>query len=366
MRVVGFLNEADQTRGIQRITYQLCRLTGVKLFTYKRPLRHGPGPLRKILLLTAGYNLLIPRNLAGIDADVFHAFTPLEAYPLTLAKKGPIVVTSYDLFDWAPLSTGRRDLVFRGYSRFLKHYDGIAYQQAERIVCISETHRNDLVRLGLDPKKLRVIYPGMSDRFRPLGGKKDLKSALGVRGRMVMMLPDSALDTSGVPITLHAISALKKNPLYADVKVRLIGVRGSTGDHEVITRMIRQLGLSESVTILPYVSDEELVLNYNAADLFVHCDLSDEFNLPPLEAMACATPVINLGEDASRMFTIYGDASSFVRYDNSEALKEEIGRILSDENYAETRVSRGMKRAKDFSWKVAAEKTLEVYGELAH
>jgi glycosyltransferase involved in cell wall biosynthesis len=365
LRVVGFLNESDQTRGIQRVTRELCGLTGVSLFTYKRPLRRAPRTVRKVLLLTVGYNLLIPRRLAEVDADVYHAFSPLEAYPLTLAKKKPIVVTSYDLFNWVPLSTGRRDFVFREYSRFLKHYDSIAYHNAERIVCISETHKNELARLGLDSRKLRVIYPGISDRFRPLREKSLSKSSLGVNGRLVMMLPDSATDSSGVPVTLNAISAMKRNGQYADLQIRLVGVRQSTGDYGAIVKMIRRLGLQECVTILPYVSDDELVLNYNAADVFVHCDLSDEFNLPPLEAMACATPVINLGEEAHKMFSIYGNESSFVRYDDAESLRTEVERIFSDKNYAEALVSHGLSKVKEFSWKVAAAKTIELYEEVA-
>ena len=362
MHVIGFINESDQKRGIQRIATELCKRTGADLVTFKRPLSFAPRIVRKISLMTLSYNFSIPRELARTDADIFHAFSPLEAYPLVKAKRRPIIINSYDLLNMNP---HRQDLLFQTYSRFLRNYDDIAYRNADRIVCVSETHRRDILsHLQVDPQRLRVIYPGVSQSFHPIE-KRSAKARLGVSGRMIFMLPDSILDVSGVPSTLKAFLGLKGDSKFADVQLRIAGIRGPGKEHDELLAMIRESGLSGRVTVLPFLTDDELNLNYNAADVFVHCDLSEEFNLPPLEAMACATPVINLGDDPASMNQIYGDGALFVEHGKAQTLKEALVRVLGDADLQADLARKAVVKAGEFSWEVAAKKTLELYNEVS-
>jgi glycosyltransferase involved in cell wall biosynthesis len=107
------------------------------------------------------------------------------------------------------------------------------------------------------------------------------------------------------------------------------------------------------------VPNEELVYLYNAAKLFVFPSFYEGFGLPPLEAMACGTPVI--ASNVSSLPEVVGDAGILVDPNDVEALTVAMWRVLSDENLQREMRDKGLKRAATFSWKRAAQETLAVY-----
>jgi glycosyltransferase involved in cell wall biosynthesis len=111
------------------------------------------------------------------------------------------------------------------------------------------------------------------------------------------------------------------------------------------------------------VANEELVFLYNAAKLFVLPSFYEGFGLPPLEAMACGTPVIV--SDTSSLPEVVGDAGWLVHPEDVEGLTVAMYRILSDENLRHEMRAKGLKRAATFSWDRAARQTIQVYRKVA-
>jgi len=101
----------------------------------------------------------------------------------------------------------------------------------------------------------------------------------------------------------------------------------------------------------------------NGAALFVFPSLYEGFGLPPLEAMACGTPVIT--SDSSSLPEVVGDAGILVPPDDRERLVLEMKRVLSDEDLRRDLGERGTMQAARFSWKACAEEVLRIYGEVA-
>jgi glycosyltransferase involved in cell wall biosynthesis len=115
------------------------------------------------------------------------------------------------------------------------------------------------------------------------------------------------------------------------------------------------------VILTGYVADEDLPALYRAARAFVYPSLFEGFGLPPLEAMACGTPVVT--SDVSSLPEITGDAALLIDPNDERALANALIEIVNDERLRAELREKGIAQAKKFTWRDAAEKTLRLYQE---
>ncbi len=111
------------------------------------------------------------------------------------------------------------------------------------------------------------------------------------------------------------------------------------------------------------VSDEELPLLYAQADCFVFPSLSEGFGLPPLEAMACGTPVVS--SCVTSLPEVLGEAAFLVEPTESERIFEATRRVLTEPALAEDLHLRGKQKAREHTWREAARHTLLAYQKAA-
>ena len=107
------------------------------------------------------------------------------------------------------------------------------------------------------------------------------------------------------------------------------------------------------------VADHELPRLYSQADLLLWASLNEGFGLPPLEAMACDTPVV--ASIVTSMPEVLGDAAFLVEPTDSERIFEAARRLIDEPELAEEHVLRGRRRAREFTWKQCAKDTLLAY-----
>ena len=108
-----------------------------------------------------------------------------------------------------------------------------------------------------------------------------------------------------------------------------------------------------------YVPAEELPAWYNAAHALVYPSLYEGFGLPPLEAMACGTPVI--ASTASSLPEVVGEAGLLVDPLDVDALAAAMARVLTDPDLREHLRTAGLDRARGFTWEGAARQTVDSY-----
>jgi glycosyltransferase involved in cell wall biosynthesis len=108
-----------------------------------------------------------------------------------------------------------------------------------------------------------------------------------------------------------------------------------------------------------YVPPDDLPWWYNAAELFVYPSLYEGFGLPPLEAMACGTPVIT--SSSSSLPEVVGQAGMLVDPNDSQMLADAMQHVLSDTDARTRMKAAGVERAKGFSWEQTARHTLGSY-----
>jgi glycosyltransferase involved in cell wall biosynthesis len=137
----------------------------------------------------------------------------------------------------------------------------------------------------------------------------------------------------------------------------LIGGKGWLYDE--IYERIEALNLSDEIHFVGYVPLDDLPWWYNAAELFVYPSLYEGFGLPPLEAMACGTPVIT--SSSSSLPEVVGQAGVLVDPNDSQMLAEAMQHVLVDTDARTRMKAAGVERAKGFSWEQTARHTLGSY-----
>jgi glycosyltransferase involved in cell wall biosynthesis len=113
-----------------------------------------------------------------------------------------------------------------------------------------------------------------------------------------------------------------------------------------------------------YVPETDLPALYSGADLFVFPSLYEGFGLPPLEAMACGTPVVC--SNSSSLPEVVGDAAVTFDPQDVAGLADQIDRVLSSSAIREELIQKGIARARQFTWDRAMRQTLDVYRKVSN
>jgi glycosyltransferase involved in cell wall biosynthesis len=117
--------------------------------------------------------------------------------------------------------------------------------------------------------------------------------------------------------------------------------------------------LEKKVRFLGRVSDLDLMLLYSLADVFVFPSFFEGFGVPPIEAMACGTPVIT--SNTSSLPEVVGDAALLVNPYKTSEIASAITRVLEDAQLQEDLRQKGLQRAAQFTWQQSAQKMLSIY-----
>jgi glycosyltransferase involved in cell wall biosynthesis len=267
--------------------------------------------------------LTLPRLLRRLGADLVHT-----QYVLPLRAPCPGVITVHDLsFAREPGLMSRKDrLVFR---KLVPR----AVRRAARILTVSERTRADLVELyGVAPDRVVVTPNGVDPAFQPS-------------------------DTVSQGSYVLAVGAIqkRKNQLAALEAAAAVGlplvVAGPEKDRALAEELRRRGARVEG-----YVTTERLAELYRGAACLVQSSRFEGFGLPLVEAMASGTPVVAVREPALQ--EVAGDAAVLV---GDVDLAQGIRTALADRQRL---VAAGLERARAFSWRAAAERTLAVYREI--
>lgn len=299
----------------------------------------------------------VPPLLARQHVDVFHS--PVSATPiLGKAKK---IATVHEL-PWVERDTGTPpgEIGKRGHRVWL--FLNVRY--ASRIIAVSERTRQNILALYPDAgDKVTVIPHGVDPRFQPLTEappRKRFLARFGIPDRPFLLFVGTLRRKKNLRALLTAFGALSGPERDRHVLV-LAGVR--TPAWPEFEAMLQEEALAGRVFLPGYVPDEDLVVFYHHASALVYPSLFEGFGLPPLEAMACGTPVVTSSGGA--IPEVVGQSALTFPPDRPDLLQECLERVLCDVDLAESLRRKGLRRAKRFSWRRAAETYLALYRELA-
>ena len=292
----------------------------------------------------------LPWEVRTERIELLHS--PVNVQPLFLPCRGVVTVTdlSFVLF---PHSFG---LGQRYYQRWFTRWSA---RRADGLIAISASTARDLERFfGVAAERIAVTYPGVDPTYRPIDDEALLASF-----RQRKQLPDKFILFVGtleprknLPILVQAFAQFKRQQKTAH-KLVLAGGKGWL--YQPIFAAVEELGLRADVIFPGFVPEDELRLWYNLADAFAYPSLYEGFGLPPLEAMACGTPVIV--SNASSLPEVVGDAALQVAPEDAPAWADALARVCGDAHLRASLSERGLRRAREFSWARMARQTVQVY-----
>ena len=329
--VLGRERTGDETyvRNLLRELAPLAPAAGIRLAAVTRTPELVPSGVEAVALRTSSQELrmawTLPRLLGRLGADVCHT-----QYAVPLRAPCPCVVTVHDLsFARAPELMGWKDrVVFR---RVVPR----AVRRAARVITVSERSRHDLVELyGVPGERIVVTPNGVDPAFRPphegeLGNRDYVLSVGAIQRRKNQLAALEAARSVGLPLR----------------------IAGPAKDASLAEELARGGARLEG-----YVDVDRLAELYRGAACLVQSSRYEGFGLPVLEAMACGTPVVAVPEAALQ--EVAGDAAVLVP---ETRRAEGIRRALEER---ELLVAAGLERARAFSWRAAAERTLAAYREI--
>jgi len=238
-----------------------------------------------------------------------------------------------------------------------------AVLHSSKIITVSEHTRSDLVHYFPQvAEKTSVAYEGVDESvFKQEGDElteKEKLAKIGIIAPYILFV--------GVWMTHKNLPRL----LLAFRKVKAEGYAGKlviTGEglshHVNVGQLVKELNLQDDVVLPGRVSDEMLPTLYRRAQMLVFPSLYEGFGLPPLEAMACGTPVA--ASRTSSIPEILGEAAVYFDPYSIEDIAESINKILLEEGLKEKMVGLGLAQAKNFNWKKCARETLSVYNTVS-
>jgi len=244
----------------------------------------------------------------------------------------------------------------RLYARYMF---SMVSRKAARIITGSEYTKKEIVeRLGVSPAKVTVIYNGVDSSFSASdAGSVAQKAALsryGIKGDYIFFIGNHGVNKN-LKRLLEAFSNLKSR----DCQLILAGK--TDPKRRPLYDLVVTLGLTDRARFIGAVSEADLVHLYSAAKLFVFPSLQEGFGLPPLEAMACGTPVAS--STATSLPEVVGDAAVTFDPEDTDAITAAMERVLASKDLRDELRERGFERVKKFSWRTAAELTLKVYND---
>jgi glycosyltransferase involved in cell wall biosynthesis len=297
-------------------------------------------PLRRIDAPPMAWkHLALPLALRRDRREVFHS--PTGTLPLVTPCRQ--VVTIHDLFaavepSWFSPRVGWQ----------LRLTQRRAARAASRVIAVSQCTRRDLIeRYGVPADRIEVVYNGVDHRrFQPSEvDAETIARRFGVPYPFILCV-GSLMPWRNAPRLLRAAARLGLGMLFVGRDI------WGTDPTERIA-VERGWGWAR---FAGYVPDTDLPSLYAAASVFAYPSLYEGFGIPPLEAMACGTPVVASTRGA--LPEVLGDAALLVDPYDEIAIAEALQAAADDSG---TLRRRGIERAARFTWQRSAAETWQVY-----
>jgi len=290
------------------------------------------------------------------DFDIIHDNQCLSYGIWALSRKIPTVATIHH-----PITVDRRIAInsVRSFKKKLQHmrwYSFIGMQKRvarllPRIITVSEFSKQDIIEEFKIPEDRFTVVPNgiNTSTFYPIPHIK--------------REPDRSIVTNSADMPLkglyYLLQAVHDIASKRDIRLTVIGQPKENGG---VVKLIEKLGIGHLIDFTGRISDEEFVKQYARASIAIVPSVYEGFGLPVGEAMASGIPVISTTGGA--LPEVAGDAAVLVPPKDPAALAKAIIDLLSDPERAEKLGKAGYKRVMEqFTWKNAAEKTVEAYRE---
>lgn len=296
---------------------------------------------------------LLPPLIKKEGVDIFHS--PVSAVPvLGRCKK---IATVHEL-PWVERETGG-EKIKKGHRVWLF----LNTRFADRIVAVSHRTRSNILLLYPEAdKRISVIHNALDPCFHKLENPPSRDIFLddfGIPDAPFLLFVGRIRKKKNLETLLDAFKKIVEGGVK-DLNLVLVGVRGSLWTS--LQEKLKGESVSRKIFLPGFVSDSDLLCFYNLAEMAVYPSLFEGFGLPPLEAMACGTPVV--ASFGGAIPEVVEDAAVLVEPRDADGLAEKIVYLHRSEKIRDEFIQRGFERIRHFEWSRAAQDYLNLYEEL--
>ena len=291
--------------------------------------------------------------LAGRRSDVLHSLY----FAAPVFTTAPLIVTVHDAISLhAEHSRGRAALLYANLMR-------AATKKASRLITVSQFARREVAEeFGYPIERIAVTYEAPDPR---LSRVDDAATLLSVRQRYD--LPERFLLYLGGTERRKNIETIVRawsSAAPKDHQLVIVGRYPSAPDalFPDIPRLVSSMKLKDTIKLIPFIESDDLSALYTLASAFLFPSRYEGFGLPPLEAMACGTPV--LAADSSSLPEVLGDGANLLNPDDEAGWSQAMIRVVQDTAWAQELSARGYRRSSTFKWSRTALETVRLYQEV--
>lgn len=288
-------------------------------------------------------------GMAATRAQVYH-----EPNFLAFKSAVPTVITVHDL-SWIRFPESHPAERVRQMNKYFEP----GLRRAQLILTDSEFVKRELIDVfSVPPQQIVTIPLGVDGLFRPLDAAATA-SVLGRHGlahRAYMLTVGTLEPRKNLQAALSAFSAL---PPALRRRCPLVVVGMSGWRTSAIEQQLAPLVAAGEVIQLGYVSRADLAVIIAGAITLVYPSIYEGFGLPPLEAMACAVPVIT--SDVSSLPEVVGDTGLLVHPHDIDAIARNMLEMVEDPAGRDALGERALLRSQQFTWERCVGQTLAAY-----
>jgi glycosyltransferase involved in cell wall biosynthesis len=303
-----------------------------------------------------------PKAMSRRSGDLFHVIDHTDGHIVRwLQQSGrSVIATCHDLVPLTCPENLRSESRLPAISSRTWRYSAAGLKAADRVLCVSANTAADVAQfLQIKHRQLAVVHSAADKAFVPL--KPDvIQDFRQQQGRT----PEDwvLLHVGSNQLRKNVSNILKALKIAVDRGVPAHLWRVGDGFNPEQRSFIARSGLAAHITTFDLVDQSTLVQLYNAADVTLFPSLYEGFGFPILESMACGTAVIT--SNTSSLPEVAGESAILVDPTQPQAMAEAIVRLYVDRGYGHRLVQSGLHWGKQFSWRITAEKTAQIYEQV--
>jgi glycosyltransferase involved in cell wall biosynthesis len=280
------------------------------------------------------YFLFSPKLIAFLRKENYdlvhcHRYFSLSSFPSGLVaklRKKPFVFTAH-----SPTMARSKSTPLAVLKKIYDSTFGyLLFRMADKLIALTPDNVTDYIRMGADPRKIRVIPNGIDlDKFTDLPNPSAFKKKYGIHGKVVLFVGRLA-EHKGVQYLIQIVPQILRE--IPETKFVIVGP--DSGYRCQLELLAKTLGVSDSVVFTGQLNENDLLEAYVGADVFALTSRHEGFSIVLLEAMACSKPVIAWRRSAMRYVITDGETGMLVTPWNLVSFAEKIYVLLSNTKLA--------------------------------
>lgn len=304
----------------------------------------------------------LPRIAKSFNCDILHCTSNTAPY----YKNIPLITTLHDIIY---MEGSMLNLLFNKaslYQKFGNLYRRVivskVIKNSRRLITVSNFEKENITKyFKLKHKVIKAVHNGVNKTFTV---NMDADHITRVKSKY--KLPENYFlhiaNKDPRKNTKKVLMAFKEFLGRTNSRQKLLMLGYNDAYLKILLNEIGAIDLYDHIILTGYVSDDDLPVIYKLSQLFLFPSLREGFGIPIIEAMACGVPVIT--SNTSSMPEVAGNAAHLINPNKIEDISSAMLKIVSDENYKNMLIQRGLKRSKEFSWNKMAFQVLEQYKQL--